>query len=382
MKLTIDTAVKGQLKADLLSKGVNFDLGLFANYPGSFYANQYVYGNVNKAQLEDRIPQVLLLGDGVITQVLRRENSPYQVRLVGEVVELHHDGEFVQALGLPEVPAYFGTRLRDGTLADKIIAVAGEDTPGFFIYPKCYYFPQGAPCGFCSLAGTRNSVAKDMQKEFTDTDIAEATQLLQSTLWRPLRLISFTAGTPTSDGGTRKHIIQSIRATYDALNPKVPIHALVHPPNDFSLIDEYHEAGVTSIAFNLEIFDRQLFEEIVPGKAKRYGRDKWLKALDYACGVFGPYNVFSGLVWGLEPPESTMEGHRFFLDRGIGIASNVFHSDPKSVLRSHPHPPTEDILRIARDQSDLYLRYPEARTIFSVSMRSTTDWEVYRGDLR
>lgn len=382
MKPTIDTAVKAELKADLLSKGVNFGLGLFANYPKPFYANQYVYGNVNKVKLEDRIPQVLLLGDGVITQVLRRENSPYQVKVAGEIVELHHDGEFVQTLELPEVPAYFGTRLRDGTLADKVIAVAGEDTPGFFIYPECYYFPQGAPCGFCSLAGTRNSVAKDMQKEFTDSNIAEATQLFQSTPWRPLRLISFTAGTPTTDEGTQKYIIRPIRATYNALNPKVPIHALVHPPNDFSLIDEYHEAGVTSIAFNLEIFDRQLFEKIVPGKAQLYGHDKWLEALDYARGVFGPYNVFSGLVWGMEPPESTIEGHRFFLDRGIGIASNVFHSDPKSVLRNHPHPPTKDILKIARDQSDLYQRYPEARTIFSVSMRSTTDWEVHRGDLR
>lgn len=382
LKPTIDTIVKAELKADLLSKGINFPLNLFSDYPGEFYVNQYVYGNVNKVNLEHRVPQVLLLGEGVITQVLLREDSPYHLEVEGKDVNLYHDGEFVQPLSLPEVPAYFGRKLSDGTLADKVIAVAGEDTPGFFIYPECFYFPEGLPCGFCSLAGTRKSVATSMQKEFNDDNIAEATRLFQNIPWRPLRLISFTAGTPTSDEGTRKHIIGPIRATYNALNPKVPIHALVHPPNDFSLIDEYKEAGVTSIAFNLEVFNRELFEKIVPGKEKFYGYDRWIRAVDYARNVFGDYNVFSGLVWGMEPPESTMEGHRFFLDRGVSIASNVFHADPRSVLRNRPHPPTEDILKISRDQSDLYLRYPEARTIFSVSMRSTLDWEIHRGDLR
>ena len=169
---------------------------------------------------------------------------------------------------------------------------------------------------------------------------------------------------------------------YEALDPKIPIHVLAHPPNDFGLVDEYKEAGVTTIAFDLEIFDRGLFEKICPGKEKYYGYDRWLQSLDYARDTFGDYKAFCGLIWGLEPPESTIKGNKYFLDRGIGIASNIFHADPKCILRNHEQPSEEDILKISRAQSDLYLRYPSAKTIFPVSMRSTLDWEIYRGDFR
>ena len=372
-----------ELKVSLLSKGINFDMNLFKDYPKDFYDNQFVYGKTSSnVKPEHRFPQVLVLGDGIISAVLRRENSPWNLKIEEDEIIVCKDDRYVKTVSLPEKPPYFGKKLSDGTPSESIVAVAGEDTPGFFLYPKCFYFSEGAQCGFCSMKSARKTVGKHMTSDFTEDNVTEATKLFQKTKWRDIPIISVTTGTPINDGETRKFVIKMIKTMHEALEPKIPIHVLAHPPYDLGVLEEYKDAGVTSIAFNLEIFDKKLFEKNCPGKHKFYNYDKWLKALDCAKDTFGEYNVFCGLIWGLEPTESTINGNEYFLERGIGIASNIFHADPQSVLSKHPHPTEEDILQIAEAQDELYLKNQLAKTIFPVSMRSTIDWEVYRGDFR
>src|SRR3989344_5926200 len=149
-----------ELKVSLLSKGLDFPINLFAKHDGEFYSNQYVYGNTSRVNLSHRIPQVLLLGNSVISAVFRRENTPWTLNIEDNEVRLFYNGDFVRTLGLPEVPAYFGKTLSNGQKSEDFISVAGEDTPGYFIFPECYYFGKALSCGFCSLKGTRKSVAK------------------------------------------------------------------------------------------------------------------------------------------------------------------------------------------------------------------------------
>lgn len=383
IKISIDKTVTVELKASLLTNGIDFDLDLFRDIKRPFYDNQFVYGKTSEhVTPKNKFPQVLELGDDVIVALLRRENTPWNLRIEDGEVQLYEWDEHVRQVGLPERPAYFDKTLSDGTPSESIIAVAGVDTPGFFLYPDCFYFPEGKPCGFCSMKSTRKTVGKYMVSEFSEANIREATQLFQRTPWRDIPLVSITMGTPRTDDESREKVIKPIRWMYESLEPKIPIHLLAHPPNDYALLEEYKEAGVTSIAFNIEAYDRERFQEVCPGKAKFYGYDKWEEALIQAKNVFGGYQVYCGLVWGLEPPESSIAGHEHFLERGIGIASNIFHSDPRSVLRKYPQPSEKQILQIARAESEIYRANPHVGTIFSVSMRSTLDWEVHRGDLR
>ena len=173
-----------------------------------------------------------------------------------------------------------------------------------------------------------------------------------------------------------------IEVMYDALQPKIPINVLAHAPKDPKLINEYKDAGVTSIAFNLEVFDREIFKKVCPGKNNLYGYDRWMRTLEESRDVFGQYKTFCGLVWGLEPAESTMAGNRYFLENGIAIASNIFHADPNSAMGKHPHPDEDFILKIAKHEQELFKEYTKAKTIFPVSMRSTVDWEAYRADFK
>lgn len=346
-----------------------------------FYDNQFIYGQTSKGIIpEHKFPQLLLLGDGVTSAILRRENSSWNLQMKDDILALYFKDKFVRIIELPERPKYFKKILTDGTPSESIIAVAGESTPGYFFVPDCNYYTQGIPCGFCGIKPTRNTVGKKLLQEFSNNNLREATRLFQNTSWRDIPVLSITTGTCKDDDDIRKRIIDPIRIVYETLDPKIPIHLLTHPPKNLSVIEEYKQAGVTTIAFNIEIYDRGLFEKTCPGKSKTYGYDEWITALLYARDIFGNYNVFCGFVWGLEPIQSTLEGNEHMLEQKISIASNVFHADHKSILRNFPHPSKEDIIALSKAQHTQYLRYPRAKTIFNTSMRSTLDYEIKRGD--
>jgi hypothetical protein len=370
-----------RLKVSLLCSGVDFPLDVFAQFPHPFYANQYVYGRTSKGALRTHsLPQAVNLGTGVVSAVLRRESSPWTLRVDGERVLLLHRNEEVTEVALPERPAYFGHTLSNGVRSDDFIAVAGEATPGFFLYPDCHYFPDGVPCSFCSLRHARRTAGKEMASEFPLDVVAEATRLFQTTRWKDIPIISITTGTFADNDEGARFTSRVVRAIHDALDSKIPIHVLTMPPASLDLLTLYREAGATSVAFNLEVFDREVFEAVCPGKQKFYGYDKLLHALEAAVPVFGPWNVFAGFVWGLEPVETLLDGYRWCLDRGISVSSNVFHADQGSLFATRAHPSEDVVLSLCEAQACLYELYPSARTIFPMSMRSTLDWEIHRGD--
>ncbi|CAM3824241.1 radical SAM protein [Kibdelosporangium persicum] len=368
-------------KISIISHGLRFDLDMFESSAERYYENTYGYCITNRgAQRRHRLPQVLLLGDELVVSVLRRDNSPWTLRYDGDELNLYYDGEWRQSVGLPEALPFFGKTLTDGVRTDDVISAYGAVTPGFFLYPDCHYFDKGAQCRFCSLRAARSTIAKPLVTDFPRRRIMEATRHIQNSGWH-IPMITNTTGTPVDDEDIRHTILEPLKAIHDACDPKIKMHLLTHPPQDFSIIEEFKRVGVSSIAFNIEIYDRKLFSSICPGKDRLYGYDKWWDALAYARDVFGDYQVYCGIIWGLEPVESSMEGMEDILDRRIGLATNVFHADPGTAMARRPQPSVADITALAEYEGKLYRKYPDAGTIYDVSMRNTIDWEVHNGYL-
>ena len=369
-------------KISLISHGMDFDLEMFSNVTQKYYENTYGYCITNRdVERRHRLPQVLHLGDDLVVSVLRRPGSSWTLRFEDERLMLYRGGRFEREVRLPDALPFFGYQLSDGMRTDEVISAYGAVTPGFFLYPDCYYFDEGKPCGFCSLRKARRSVGKPLVTRFPRARMMETMRIIQSSGWN-IPMVTVTCGTPVLDEDVRSEIIEPLRALHDAAEPKIRMHLLAHPPRDLSLIDEFKEAGITSLAFNLEVYDRERFAQVCPGKAQHYGYDNWWRALDYAREVFGAYEVYCGLVWGVELLDTTKLGMHAILDRGIGIATNVFHADPGSVMARHAQPSVADITELAEAEARLYERYPEARTIYDVSMRNTIDWEVHNGYLQ
>lgn len=372
-----------QTKISIISKGLEFDYEMFESCSQRYYENTYGYCVTNQGVRRDhRLPQVLHLADGLVVSVLRRDGSPWQLRFDDEQLTLYRDGRQAQAVGLPEPLPFFGKTLSDGARTDEVISAYGAVTPGFFLFPDCYYFNDDKACGFCSLRVARRSVGRPLTMKFTYQRMRETTHHILNSGW-DIPMITNTCGTPRDDELTKRFILEPLKGIRDACEEEnahdVKIHLLAHPPEDLSLLDAFKAAGVTSIALNLEVYDRKRFAEVCPGKDQDYGYDHWWEALDYARDVFGAWDVYCGLVWGIEPLQSSMEGMEAILERGIGVATNIFHADPGTPMAHHPQPSEEDIFALAECEHGLYRKYPDARTIYDVSMRNTIDWEVHNG---
>ena len=371
-----------EVKMEILFHGISFDIDLFEHYDGEFYDNQFVYGQTSKnVTSKHRFPQVILLAPKINSALLRRDDSPYHLEREERQFILYRENELITDIGLPERPAYFGRMLSDGTPVENILAVAGESTPGFFLSPDCYYFRNGKPCAFCSMKGTRSTVGKHMAMTFNPDQIRECIAIVENTKWRDVPIYSVTTGSCETDEQFVQEIIRPIEVMHDAMAKPTDIHLLTHPPKEKELLYRLKEAGVTSIAFNLEVYDRDLMHTICPGKFDCFGYDEWWSALEDARKVWGDWKVFCGLVWGLEPKESTIRGNHEIASHSINVASNIFHADPCSVMRDHPHLQTECIRAIGEDLAKLYAQYPRMKPIFDVSMRSTIDLEIKQGYL-
>lgn len=133
--------------------------------------------------------------------------------------------------------------------------------------------------------------------------------------------------------------------------------AVLGAPLDFSVIEKYKEAGFTTIAMNIEIWDKNIFKSICPGKEKRCGgRDNWIKALEYAVDVFGRGNVRSIIVSGIEPKQSILEGVEKLAEKGVICFTNIWCPNPGSALEGHRSPETDWHFDITEKSVDIFIK--------------------------
>lgn len=116
-------------------------------------------------------------------------------------------------------------------------------------------------------------------------------------------------------------IVKYIRSKSDK-----PIYLMCLPPRDLSVLKHWHEAGVTEIAFNLEIFDRAVAEQFMPGKG-RFPLSQYLSALEAAVELWGADgNVRTLFIAGLERTESLLHGIEAVASRGVMPILSVFRA--------------------------------------------------------
>jgi hypothetical protein len=139
---------------------------------------------------------------------------------------------------------------------------------------------------------------------------------------------------------------------------KINIVTVIGAPADLSVLDKYKEAGVTTININIEIWDKNIFRAICPGKDKRNGGWRhWLDALEYSAEVFGKGNTQTNLVAGLEPKQSVLEGVEYLASKGIVCKFGSFNPVPGTPLEGYRTPDADWHWDLALKGAEIYKRY-------------------------
>jgi hypothetical protein len=147
---------------------------------------------------------------------------------------------------------------------------------GIYQAKVCEYWtlkPERQNCKFCS-------VGLNLGVDDADTkSVEEVLEVVRAARRESgITYVDFNTGHYTGD--TYLDILEPhIRAIKSELGLLVGVQTPPH--RDLSRYDGLREMGVNRVSFCFEIFDRQIFREICPGKDAEYGLDHYLAAIDW-----------------------------------------------------------------------------------------------------
>lgn len=154
-------------------------------------------------------------------------------------------------------------------------------------------------------------------------------------------LIGGGSADPSTDENRILPVIKYIRSQTDK-----PIYLMSLPPNDIRYVDKYIDAGVSEIAFNLELFDRNLALEYMPGKGK-ISLEEYISKLEHATFLISQKgNVRTMLMAGLERQENTLAAIQLLASKGIQPMISIFRPTPTCKLSYIIQPSNEEIYNL------------------------------------
>ena len=126
------------------------------------------------------------------------------------------------------------------------------------------------------------------------------------------------------------------------------------PHRDLKRYDALREMGLNRVSFCFEIFDREIFKDICPGKHAEYSLDYYLEAVRY-CAQLGrkgpagePWVTNGEIIAGLEPAASTIKAIDWITSVGAVPTVCVFRPLVGTDMADASPPRTEDMIPVFR----------------------------------
>jgi hypothetical protein len=218
------------------------------------------------------------------------------------------------------------------------------------VYPAkvCEYWlakPDRENCKFCSVGLNLGGDDAEEKKVQEVVEVAAAARDESD-----ITYVDFNTG--HYEGETYLDILEPyIRAVKEATGCLIGIQTPPH--SDLSRYDRLRAIGVNRVSFCFEIFDPRIFEEICPGKARLYGLQRYLNAVEHCARLgrsaglsFDPWTSNGEIVAGLEPPESSIRAIRWIAGVGAIPTVPVFRPLAGTDYEYAPPPRTEDMIPV------------------------------------
>jgi predicted DNA-binding transcriptional regulator len=202
---------------------------------------------------------------------------------------------------------------------------------------SCLFKLQNKGCNFCDMPKKTQNIALD--------DIFEIIDFYEDNNGKFRHYL--IGGGSQADEYTK--IIKI--AKYIRKKTQKPIYAMCLPITEDRILHEMYAAGVTEIAFNIEIFDPTIARKHMPGKGE-IPREKYFVALEKATKYWGKQgNVRSLIIVGLEPENNYLKGIERLSSIGVMPIISVFRPLINTPMYNML-PPNNDWLRNIYYQSE------------------------------
>lgn len=261
--------------------------------------------------------------------VLTREDGVYYIKRNGSVV--------VENVRFAKRAAYYSKKTSDGADMRTIAQDYGYGNI-FIVYSnECCLKDKGQDCLFCNINATKALYGDEQNIGWKNANqIAETVKECYATGFDHLTV----SGGFVPERREVEYYADIAEAIQDALGKEeFNGTACVGAPDDLTVIEKYKEAGFSTIATNLEIWNEKMFDVICPGKSALCGgRKNWIETLDRELEVFGKFHVRSTFVSGIEPKESLLEGFEYLVSKGVCALPSQWYVNVGSALEGHRTP--------------------------------------------
>lgn len=348
------------LKIALINLGVRIERETEA------YLNQQ--GGIREAvynAVDIYLPGGLVVNSAVRVKFARL--SPFEIRVDEyKKLVLYCCDEFVTEVLIQKADTLGEKEIREGVHV-KDICLLATDRIRVQHARNCCFKRGNVGCDFCEV--------ENHEFSFDLADIRKAIDLYMTSDYEFRHfLIGGRSDTPEREAD---EIIQI--AQYICKDRSWPIYVMCVPPKEKAVLDRFYESHVTEIAFNIEIWDRNLARKWMPGKGS-ISLERYLEMLKYAVQLWGNTgNVRSAFIVGLEPVESLMEGIRSVCRLGVAPILSVFRPIPGTKGDAIAPLSNEQLLHIYRQAQSICHKYglrlgPECVPCQNNTLSMPSDW--------
>lgn len=218
--------------------------------------------------------------------------SPFEIRQNHYNFELYYYNEFI---GNVEIEKDYSEFLRTNVKDTKINDILYISSDRIRIKPinGCDYKSKNIGCKFCEVQYSK--------EHYSLYDIEKALEMSRNLTFDHILI---GGGTDLSDNAWLNimNIAKLIKTYYP--NKRISLMSI---PAPIEYLNKLKSAGISEVAFNLEIFDDYTAFKFMPGK-RNYNFDLYYDSLKKAVSIFGKGNVRSAFVVGLENTTTLLKG--------------------------------------------------------------------------
>ena len=255
------------------------------------------------------------------------ELSPFEVDFQQEEYWLNYYGEPIAKVFVRPIDPLAHNQTKNNIPYDEI-SYLGVDRLRIHQRSGCFFKENNVGCTFCDI---------ELTEEFSFEDIAEVIQAYKD---HPAIRHYLVGGGTQDSSDSFENLIKIIEYIHELTAKNIYLMSI--PPENTQILSQLRHSGVTEVAFNMEIFDRDLAKKYMPGKGglsiKRY--ENAFTAATKLWGSTG--NVRSALIIGLEPMRSVLAGIEYLCKLGVSPIlallkpsnqlSNIWAPNSKEVL--------------------------------------------------
>lgn len=306
-----------------------------------------------------------------------RQESPYVLDSAEDgwvIIERSTGSALMNARRFPVNNGYAERTGSDGTLFGDILSPDGE----LEAFPACRLSNEDR-CKFCSLGLTSARISRSNGLAAASArglaQVAEAVgELFVGTEWDPREgpiNVKLTGGSIVGkvEGKTEEEFyLQYVAAVKSVIRNRYPL-LLEMFPKPSSVEAHLRRQGVNGRLSNLDIWDKQLFSALCPGKERWIGWEEWIHRLIDQVDVYGQGHVLPGLIIGLEmvgpwgnkslkeTVKNTSKAFDFLMLHGITPRPVHIWFDPLSALGGKEQPPVDLFLEVDRAWYETWQKY-------------------------